>query len=314
MLEFEKPIVELERAIARLEKISKEKHLDYSERLTKLRERLEERKRVVFSNLSPWQKVELARCSDRPHTADYIKVLIEDFVELHGDRYTGDDPAIIGGLGKFDGKSIVIIGHQKGKDTKENLARNFGMAHPEGYQKALRLMKLAERFYIPVVTLIDTPGAHPGIEAEERGQAKAIAENLMEISSLRTPIICIIIGEGGSGGALGIGLADRILMLENSIYSVISPEGCAAILWKSQDAKKEAAKALKLTAVDLLRMKIIDEVIEEPSGGAHRDAKRTIDNVKEALKESLERLNRIPIDQLLELRYEKYRKMGAFKE
>ena len=314
MLEFEKPIVELERAIARLEKISKEKHLDYSERLTKLRERLEERKRVVFSNLSPWQKVELARCSDRPHTADYIKVLIEDFVELHGDRYAGDDPAIIGGLGKFDGKSIVIIGHQKGKDTKENLARNFGMAHPEGYQKALRLMKLAERFYIPVVTLIDTPGAHPGIEAEERGQAKAIAENLMEISSLRTPIICIIIGEGGSGGALGIGLADRILMLENSIYSVISPEGCAAILWKSQDAKKEAAKALKLTASDLLQMKIIDEVIEEPLAGAHRDAKRTIDNVKEALKESLERLNRIPIDQLLELRYEKYRKMGAFKE
>ncbi|MCK4245032.1 MAG: acetyl-CoA carboxylase carboxyl transferase subunit alpha, partial [Candidatus Omnitrophica bacterium] len=201
-LEFEGPIVELEGAIARLEKIGKEKHLDYSERLTKLRERLEERKKAIFSNLSPWQKVELARCPDRPHTADYIKVLIENFVELHGDGYTGDDPAIIGGLGKFDGKSIVIIGHQKGKNTKENLARNFGMAHPEGYQKALRLMKLAERFHIPVVTLIDTPGAHPGIEAEERGQAKAIAENLMEISSLRTPIICIIIGEGGSGGAL----------------------------------------------------------------------------------------------------------------
>lgn len=313
-LEFEKPIVEMERAIARLEKIEKEKHLDYNERLTKLRGKLEERKKTIFSALSPWQKVELARCATRPHTADYIKALTENFIELHGDRQIGDDPAIIGGLGKFDGESIVIIGHQKGKDTKENLARNFGMAHPEGYQKALRLMKLAERFHIPVVTLIDTPGAHPGIEAEERGQARAIAKNLMEIFSIRTPIICIIIGEGGSGGALGIGVADRVLMLENSIYSVISPEGCAAILWKNQEAKKEAAKALKLTAGDLLRMKIIDEIIKEPLGGAHRGPEETIENVREALKNFLKRLNSIPVERLLELRYEKYRKIGVFKE
>ena len=314
MLEFEKPIVEIEKAIAGLERIGKEKHLDYSEKLTKLRKRLEERKKAVFSNLSPWQKVELARCSNRPHTMDYVGVLIEDFVEIHGDRCMGDDPAIIGGLGKFDGKSIVVIGQQKGRDTKENLARNFGMAHPEGYQKALRLMKLAERFHIPVVTLIDTPGAHPGIEAEERGQARAIARNLMEISSLRTSIICVVIGEGGSGGALGIGVADYVLMLENSIYSVISPEGCAAILWKSQDAKKEAAKALKLTATDLLRMKIIDEIIAEPLGGAHHNQEETIENVGKCLKNSLKRLNQIPVEQLLELRYEKYRKMGVFEE
>ncbi len=314
MLEFEKPIVEIEKAIARLERIGKEKHLDYSEKLTKLRKRLEERKKAVFSNLSPWQKVELARYSERPHTMDYVGVLIEDFVELHGDRCMGDDPAIIGGLGKFDGKSIVVIGQQKGRDTKENLARNFGMAHPEGYQKALRLMKLAERFHIPVVTLIDTPGAHPGIEAEERGQARAIARNLMEISSMRTPIICIVIGEGGSGGALGIGVADYVLMLENSIYSVISPEGCAAILWKSQDAKKEAAKALKLTAADLLRMKIIDEIIAEPLGGAHHNQEETIENVGKCLKNSLKRLNQIPLQQLVELRYEKFRKIGVFEE
>ena len=240
--------------------------------------------------------------------------MIDDFVELHGDREFGDDPALIGGLGKFDGRSVVVIGHQKGKDTEENLARNFGMAHPEGYRKALRLMKLAERFHIPVISLIDTPGAHPGIESEERGQAKAIAQNLMEIFSLHTPIVCIIIGEGGSGGALGIGVADFISMLENSIYSVISPEGCAAILWKSQDAKKEAAKTLKLTAADLLHMKIIDEVIAEPLGGAHRNPEETIKNVEKSLKNSLKKLNQIPIEELLHLRYEKFRKMGVFEE
>ncbi|PIW31164.1 MAG: acetyl-CoA carboxylase carboxyl transferase subunit alpha [bacterium (Candidatus Ratteibacteria) CG_4_10_14_3_um_filter_41_18] len=314
MLEFEKPIDALKRSIEKLEKIAQEKHLDYHERLTKLKERLAERKKTIFSGLSPWQRVELARCHGRPHTADYINALVENFVELHGDRSTGDDPAIIAGLGKVEGKNIVLVGHQKGKDTQENLARNFGMAHPEGYRKALRLMEMAERFHMPVVTLIDTPGAHPGLEAEEKGQARAIGENLMKIFSIRTPIICIIIGEGGSGGALGIGIADKILMLENSIYSVISPEGCAAILWKSQNAKEEAAKALKLTATDLLEMKIIDEIIPEPLGGAHQNPEETIKNLQGALKENLTRLNQIPLDHLLELRYEKYRKIGVFKE
>jgi len=268
----------------------------------------------VAESLSPWHKVLLAREPNRPHTKDYIESLITDFIELHGDRSFGDDPAIIGGLGKFNGFPVVILGHQKGRDTKENIKLNFGMAHPEGYQKARRLMRLGEKFRFPVITLVDTPGAHPGVEAEERNQAAAIAQNLLVMSTLRTPIITVVIGEGGSGGALGIALADRILMLENSIYSVISPEGCAAILWKRQEAKEEAAQALKLTASDLLEFKIIDEVIPEPSGGAHLDPKTTIEKVKEALQINLEQLRKIPIEQLLNRRYEKYCRIGLFLE
>jgi len=264
--------------------------------------------------LTPWQKVQLAREPNRPHTRDYIDNLIIDFVELRGDRYFADDPALIGGIGKFNGNTVVIFGHQKGRETKENIRLNFGMAHPEGYQKARRLMKLGEKFRFPVISLVDTPGAHPGMEAEERNQAAAIAQNLMAMSTIRTPIITVILGEGGSGGALGIALADRVLMLENSVYSVISPEGCAAILWKKQEAKEEAARALKLTAPDLLEFKIIDEIIPEPPGGAHLDPKTTVEKVAQALKTNLEQLKDLPVEQLLSQRYEKYRRIGVFKE
>ena len=268
----------------------------------------------MADELTPWQRVQLAREPTRPHTRDYIAGLAIDFVELHGDRCFGDDPALLGGLAKFEGQLVVIFGHQKGTETKENIAVNFGMAHPEGYQKARRFMKLAEKFHLPVISLVDTPGAHPGVEAEERNQAAAIAQNLMVMSTLRTPIITVVIGEGGSGGALGIALADRVLMLENSIYSVISPEGCAAILWKSQEAKEDAAKALKLTAPDLLEFKIIDEIILEPSGGAHLDPKTSIEKVRQALIKNLKELKEITIEELLNRRYEKYRRIGVFQE
>ncbi len=313
-LEFEKPLIEIEKEIEYLRKFSKGRSLHSESQLMHLEEKLNKLKKDIFSNLTNWQVTQLARHIDRPKTSHYIQLIFEKFIELHGDRVYGDDPAIIGGIGKFNGRSVVFIGHQKGSDLKEMAQRNFGMPHPEGYRKALRLMKLAENFKKPIITMIDTPGAYPGIGAEERGQAEAIARNLKVMSTLRTQIISIVIGEGGSGGALAIGVGDRILMLEYSIYSVISPEGCAAILWKDGKKGDVAAESLKLTAKDLYKLGIIDEIIKEPLGGAHRDPETTAKNLAEAIERHLRELEGIEIDELLKLRYEKFRKMGAFIE
>jgi acetyl-CoA carboxylase carboxyl transferase subunit alpha len=264
--------------------------------------------------LTPWDKVQLSRHPQRPLTIEYIENLFEDFIELHGDRLYGDDPALIGGIGIFKNRGVVVIGHNKGKNIKENVARNFGMPHPEGYRKALRLMRLAERWHLPVISFIDTPGAYPGIGAEERGQAEAIGRNILEAFEIRTPILVVVIGEGGSGGALGIGVGDRILMLENAIYSVISPEGCAAIIWKDSKQAEKAASALKLTAQDLLRFNIIDEIIPEPSGGAHTDIVFTMRTVEEYISRNLEMICSKDIETLLEERYQKVRKIGIFEE
>ena len=264
--------------------------------------------------LTPWDKVQLSRHPQRPLTIDYIENLFEDFIELHGDRLYGDDPALIGGIGIFKNRGVVVIGHNKGKNIKENVARNFGMPHPEGYRKALRLMRLAERWHLPVISFIDTPGAYPGIGAEERGQAEAIGRNILEAFEIRTPILVVVIGEGGSGGALGIGVGDRILMLENAIYSVISPEGCAAIIWKDSKQAEKAASALKLTAQDLLRFNIIDEIIPEPPGGAHTDIAFTMRTVEEYISRNLEMICSKDIETLLEERYQKVRKIGIFEE
>ena len=269
ILEFEKPIVELENKIEEMKKLSG--NFDISNEVVKLEKKVNELRMTVFTNLTRWQKVQLARHPDRPYTLDYISLMCEDFIELHGDRNFGDDKAIIGGFAKLGEHSVVLIGQQKGRDTKSNIFRNFGMPHPEGYRKALRLMKLAVKFNKPIITLIDTPGASPGIEAEERGQAEAIARNIFEMSGFPVPIIVVIIGEGASGGAFGLGVGDRILMLENTWYSVIAPESCSSILWRSWDYKEQAAEALKLTAPDLLEQKIIDRIVPEPLGGAHRD-------------------------------------------
>ena len=313
-LDFEKSLEQIEKEIDKLKSKKKNHFIDTHPEIIQLRQELESKTKEIFSNLTPWQKVKIARHFDRPHTLDYIEKIFEEFVELHGDRIYGDDPSIIAGIGKFEGISVVIIGHQKGKDTKENLHRKFGMAHPEGYRKAMRMMKLAEKFNFPVITFIDTPGAHPDVEAEERGQALAIAQNLYEMSFLKTPILCIIIGEGGSGGALGIGVGDRLLMEEYSIYSVISPEGCASILWKNQRAVQEAAKSLKLTADELLKLGIIDEIISEPIGGAHRNRDEMINTVSLHINKHIKELKTIKIDELVKLRYQKYRKIGAFFE
>ena len=264
--------------------------------------------------LTPWDKVQLSRHPQRPLTIDYIENLFEDFIELHGDRLYGDDPALIGGIGIFKNRGVVVIGHNKGKNVKENVARNFGMPHPEGYRKALRLMRLAERWHLPVISFIDTPGAYPGIGAEERGQAEAIGRNILEAFEIRTPILVVVIGEGGSGGALGIGVGDRILMVENAIYSVISPEGCAAIIWKDSKQAEKAASALKLTAQDLLRFNIIDEIIPEPPGGAHTDMVSTMRTVEEYISRNLEVICGKDIETLLEERYQKVRKIGIFEE
>ena len=260
------------------------------------------------------QRVQVARHPKRPYTLDYLSTVFTDFVELHGDRLFGDDPAIVGGWARLDGQTVMIIGTQKGRDTKENLRRNFGMAHPEGYRKALRLMHLAEQFHAPVITLVDTPGAYPGLGAEERGQAEAIARNLVEMATLRTPILTAVIGEGGSGGALAVGLADRVLMLENSVYSVISPEGCAAILWKDASQRERAAEALKITAEDLLELGVIDEIIAEPPGGAHADPEATAAALGETLRRHLRHLRKVRIEKLLKRREEKYLSMGALSE
>jgi acetyl-CoA carboxylase carboxyl transferase subunit alpha len=317
-LEFEKPIEELELKIEELKRLSDGKEIDISSEVKKLEKKVKELRSEIFSSLSPWQKTQIARHPDRPYTLDYINLLASDFVELHGDRRFSDDPAIVAGIAKIQNLPVVIAGHQKGRGTKERISRNFGQPHPEGYRKALRLMKLAEKFKRPVITFIDTPGAYPGIGAEERGQAEAIAVNLMEMSSLKTPIISIVIGEGGSGGALALSVADRLFMLEHSIYSVISPEGCAAILWKkngdlgSADYAR-AAEALRLTAQDLLQFKIIDGIIPEPLGGAHRDPEATAKKISEYIVTAIEELKQKTPGKLLEERYKRYRRIGSFK-
>ncbi|MCX5716396.1 MAG: acetyl-CoA carboxylase carboxyltransferase subunit alpha [Candidatus Omnitrophica bacterium] len=313
-LDFEKPIIELERKIDELKKFSSLQKLDISSEVKRLEEKLEKVKKDVFDNLTPWQKVQIARHPKRPYTLDYITMMMTDFIEIHGDRHFADDKALICGLAKIDSEKIAIIGHQKGRDTKENLMRNFGSAHPEGYRKAMRIMKLMAKFDVPIICFIDTPGAYPGIGAEERGQAEAIAYNLQGMFKLKVPIIVVVIGEGGSGGALGIGIGDRVCVLENAYYSVISPEGCAAILWKDRKKAPEAAAVLKLTGEELMKLGVIDEIIKEPLGGAHRDHEATAKNIKAVIKKYLTELKSIPADKLLEQRYEKFRKMGVFTE
>lgn len=314
VLDFEKPIIELERKIEELKKFTKNEKLDLSEEIIRLTERLENLKKDTFSNLSAWQKVQLARHPDRPYTLDYVKMIAEEFIEIHGDRHFSDDKALIAGLIRVNGRNFLILGHQKGREMKENLRRNFGCAHPEGYRKAMRLMYLAEKYRLPVVSFIDTPGAYPGVGAEERGQAEAIAYNLREMSGLEVPIIVFVIGEGGSGGALGIGIGDRIFVLENAYYSVISPEGCAAILWRERSKAPEAAECLKLTAPELLKLKIIDGIISEPLGGAHRDPQRAAEELKKTLLKTFEELSGMATKELLEKRYKKYRDIGVYEE
>lgn len=316
-LDFEKPIQELEIKIEELKKLSDGSEIDLSQEIKRLNKKLKELKTEIFSNLTAWQKTQLARHPERPYTLDYISMIFEEFIELHGDRRFSDDPAVVAGIGKIDGSSYAVVGHQKGRTIKERIYRNFGQAHPEGYRKALRIMKLAERFSIPVITMIDTPGAFPGIGAEERGQAEAIANNLMEMSLLKIPTITIVIGEGGSGGALGLSVCDRVFMLEHAIYSVISPEGCAAILWR-KDSEVEvedyikAAEQLKLTAQDLKKFEIIDDIIPEPLGGAHRDPQEMAKRIKNKTVTTTTELMKIPADELIKKRYEKFRKIGNF--
>jgi acetyl-CoA carboxylase carboxyl transferase subunit alpha len=312
-LDFERAIADVEEQILRLRTLARERGLDVSTELRSLERKLEELKQDTFRNLSPIERVQVARHPRRPYTLDYVEMVFDDFVEMHGDRMFRDDDSIVGGWARLDGESVMLIGQQKGRDMKENLRRNFGMPHPEGYRKALRLMKQAEKFARPVVTLIDTPGAYPGIGAEERGQGEAIARNLLEMAALKVPSVAVVIGEGGSGGALAIGVADRVLMLENSIYSVISPEGCAAILWKSGTERDKAAAAMKITAGDLLRLGVIDDVIAEPAGGAHSDWERTAEALREALGRHLGELRAVSTDELRRARWEKYMSMGEWR-
>ncbi|NVN91750.1 MAG: acetyl-CoA carboxylase carboxyltransferase subunit alpha [Desulfuromonadales bacterium] len=312
-LEFEKPIVELEKKIEELNLLARD-GLDIGADVATLEKRVEEMRNEIFSNLSRWQTAQVARHLHRPFTLDYIKLIFTDFTELHGDRVFGDDHAIVGGLARLDDQPVMVIGHQKGSDTKEKVYRNFGMPNPEGYRKALRLMKMAEQFKLPVITFVDTPGAYPGIGAEERGQAEAIARNLRDMASLATPVVVCVTGEGGSGGALAIAVGNRILMLEHSIYSVISPEGCAAILWSDGSKGAQAADALKLTAQDIISLGVIDEIIKEPVGGAHRNHEEMAKNLKEAIVRNLSELSSLSDDQLLEDRYKKFRAMSQFVE
>ncbi|MFC2133295.1 acetyl-CoA carboxylase carboxyltransferase subunit alpha [Bacteroidota bacterium] len=312
VLEFEKPIVELENKIEEMRQLDDQ--LDIKEEILKLEQKVNKLKQQIYEGLTRWQRVQLARHPERPYSLDYIKMITTDFFELHGDRQVKDDHAVVGGFAKIDGQKVMIIGHQKGRDTKSNLFRNFGMPNPEGYRKALRLMKLAEKFNIPVITLLDTPGAYPGLEAEQRGQAEAIARNLFEMSKLKVPIVVIVIGEGASGGALGLGVGDRVLMLENTWYSVISPESCSSILWRSWDYKEQAAEALKLTAPDLLEQGIIDKIIPEPLGGAHKNYEQISASVKDAILEVLRDLSKLKPEKLFQNRIDKFGKMGVYLE
>ena len=312
MLPFEKPIVELENKLSELRSFSENSDIDVSSEIEKMEEKIEETRKRIYSELTAWQKVQVARHPNRPYTMDYIQEIADDFLELHGDRLYADDRAIIGGFATLDGEKVMIIGTQKGRDTRSNLECNFGCAYPEGYRKALRLMKMADKFGVPIVTLIDTPGAYPGIESEERHIAEAIAVNLREMFTLRVPIICTIIGEGGSGGALGIGVGDRVLILENAYYSVISPEGCAAILWKDRSFADKAAEALKITAPHLIEAGLADEIIPEPLGGAHNSIPEMAETLKQVILQNLQALKTTPAEQLLAGRYEKFRIMGNF--
>jgi acetyl-CoA carboxylase carboxyl transferase subunit alpha len=313
-LEFEKPLLELEKQIEDLKRLGEERQIDVNGELEGLQSKLEGLRAEIYSNLTAMQRVMVARHPRRPYSLDYLSTIFTDFIELHGDRLFRDDPAIVGGWARLAGVSVMVVGHQKGRDTKENLKRNFGMPHPEGYRKALRLMEMAAKFSAPVITLIDTPGAYPGLGAEERGQSEALARNILEMAGLETPIISCVIGEGGSGGALALGVADRVLMLENSVYSVISPEGCAAILWKDASQRERAAEALKLTAEDLLRLKLIDEIVPEPVGGAHVDPDATGEALRAALIRYVTELRKIRPEKLVKRRAEKYAAMGVFSE
>ena len=313
-LEFEKPIVRLEKQLAELRDQAADSDIDMGPEIKKIEDKLAKTKLETYRKMTPWNRVQIARHQQRPFMLDYVTETFDDFTELHGDRHIGDDEAMPGGFAYLEGRRVVLIGHQKGRDTKENLKRNFGSAHPEGYRKALRLMKLAEKFGAPIVTLIDTPGAYPGIGAEERNIAEAIAFNLREMMVIKVPIVSVVIGEGGSGGALGIGVADRVLMMENSYYSVISPEGCAAILWKDRKFAEEAASALRLSAGDLREMGIVEEVISEPLGGAHHDPVGAANALKIAIRQHLLELDKLDPEEMLKLRYEKFRKFGEFKE
>ncbi len=313
-LEFELPIKELEEQLQKCQLIGEESHVDVTETCKQIEKKLIEAKKDIYKNLTPWQRVQLSRHPSRPYTLDHIQAICGDtFLELHGDRGFKDDKAMIGGLGKIGDQSYMFIGQQKGYNTKTRQYRNFGMANPEGYRKALRLMKSAEKFGIPVVTLLDTPGAYPGLEAEERGQGEAIARNILEMTRLKVPIITVVIGEGASGGALGIGVGDKVLMLENTWYSVISPESCSSILWRSWEYKEQAAEALKLTAKDMKRLKLIDEIIKEPLGGAHCDREATFISVRDAIVKSYEQLKNLSPKELVKQRMEKYSEMGVYK-
>ncbi len=317
IMEFEKPIVELEKQIDELRRTAEKRQLSMEDEIVPLERKLDELRRSVYTTLTPLQRVQVARNARRPFTLDYLQLAFTDFIELHGDRLYRDDAAIVGGWARLDGDTVMVIGHQRGRDTKENLRRNFGMPHPEGYRKALRLMKLAEKYKIPIITLIDTPGAWAGLGAEERGQSEAIARNLFEMSRLEVPVVATVIGEGGSGGALALGVADRVLMLENAVYSVITVEGCAAILWKdgkSNEMKERAAKALRITATDLMELGVIDEIVPEPVGGAHVNHEASARALQEALVRNIEELRRFRPEKLVRRRREKFLSMGEFRE
>ncbi|EJL43494.1 acetyl-coenzyme A carboxylase carboxyl transferase subunit alpha [Brevibacillus agri] len=311
-LPFEKPLVELQDKIKELRRFTEEKGIDFSDEVKRLEQKAKELAEQIYGNLTPWQRVQLARHPERPTTLDYIQLLFTDFLEVHGDRLYGDDHSIVGGIAKFDGRPVTVIGHQKGKDTKDNIKRNFGMAHPEGYRKALRIMQQADKFGRPIICFINTSGAYPGKAAEERGQSEAIARNLREMATFRVPIICIVIGEGGSGGALAISVGNRIYMLENSYYSVIAPESAAAILWRDSSLGMRAAETMKITAPDLLALGVIDGIIDEPFGGAHRDLIAQATSVKAVISEQLEQLGRLSPDELVQDRYEKFKRIGEY--
>jgi acetyl-CoA carboxylase carboxyl transferase subunit alpha len=312
-LDFEQPIAELEAKIDELRFVATDEEVNIGEEIARLRAKSRALTTSIFASLTPWQVAQLARHPQRPYTLDYAQMIFEEFAELHGDRMYADDKAIVGGLARLDGRPVMLIGHQKGRDTKERVRRNYGMPRPEGYRKALRLMRLAERFRIPIITLIDTPGAYPGVGSEERNQSEAIARNLFEMSTLRVPIIATVIGEGGSGGALAIGVSDRLVMLEYSVYSVISPEGCASILWKSADKKELAAEAMAITAERLAKLGLVDEVVEEPLGGAHREPQAMADSLKQAILRHLREVEQWPEEQLLERRYARLRGQGIYR-
>ena len=313
-LDFEQPIAELEAKIDELRYVGDDSEININEEVARLKVKSESLTKSIFAKLSPWQVARVARHESRPYTQDYLDLIAPDFQELHGDRMYADDPAIIGGVGRVDGRAVMFIGHQKGRDSKERVRRNFGMPKPEGYRKAQRLMRMAEKFSMPVVTFIDTPGAYPGVGAEERGQSQAIAESLYLMAGLKTPIICVVIGEGGSGGALAIGVGDKLMMLQYSIYSVISPEGCASILWKSADKAEDAAEAMRITAPDLVNFGLVDEVLTEPLGGAHRGPKAMAEVIRNAILSSLDEFSQMSTEQLLEKRQQRLASFGQFKE